>query len=123
MADRYCGNCGHQVSSENRFCPNCGSPLGEISQGPTPPDTPPDPGVGSGPDISPSSLSAGPWMPMRTRVFILLVCGTLLVGFAAALIWSFYLVSVPLSLFDVFVVGVLLLLGTYFIYKGWQLLE
>ena len=32
MASRYCGNCGHELSPENRFCPNCGGPVHETAR-------------------------------------------------------------------------------------------
>jgi hypothetical protein len=36
VADRYCRNCGHELSSEDRFCPSCGRPVHETAQVPTP---------------------------------------------------------------------------------------
>ena len=36
MADRYCGNCGHELAEDDRFCPNCGRPVHETAQVPTP---------------------------------------------------------------------------------------
>lgn len=36
MAERFCGNCGHELSPEDRFCPNCGRPAHETAQVPTP---------------------------------------------------------------------------------------
>jgi hypothetical protein len=36
VADRYCGNCGHELREENRFCPNCGRPVHETAHVPTP---------------------------------------------------------------------------------------
>ena len=36
MADRYCGNCGHELSPEDRSCQNCGSPVHETARVPTP---------------------------------------------------------------------------------------
>ncbi len=34
--DRYCRNCGHELSPEDRFCPNCGRPAHETAHVPTP---------------------------------------------------------------------------------------
>src|SRR3712207_1971818 len=116
MDKRYCGNCGHQASSENRICPNCGRPLDEIIQGPTPPG---GPGVAGRPDIPSTSPSAGQ-QRRRSRVFILLVDGAFLVAFAAGLILLFYLQGVRLPLLGVLVAAFLLLLGTYSLYEGWQ---
>jgi hypothetical protein len=36
MADRYCGNCGHELAEGDRFCPNCGRPVHETARVPTP---------------------------------------------------------------------------------------
>jgi hypothetical protein len=36
MADRFCGNCGHELRPENQFCPNCAQPVHETAQVPTP---------------------------------------------------------------------------------------
>ena len=36
MADRYCGNCGQELGSDNRFCPGCGQQLHETAIVPTP---------------------------------------------------------------------------------------
>ncbi len=34
--DRYCGNCGHELSPEDRFCQNCGTPVHQAATVPTP---------------------------------------------------------------------------------------
>ncbi len=34
--ERYCGNCGHELSPEGRFCPNCGRPVHRTAHVPTP---------------------------------------------------------------------------------------
>src|SRR5215217_4892832 len=36
MADRYCGNCGHELSPEDQFCRNCGQPVHRTARVPTP---------------------------------------------------------------------------------------
>ena len=36
MASRYCGNCGHELSPDNRFCPNCGGAVHETARVSTP---------------------------------------------------------------------------------------
>jgi hypothetical protein len=36
VADRYCGNCGHELRQDDRFCPNCGRAVHEVAQVPTP---------------------------------------------------------------------------------------
>src|SRR5215211_2668735 len=33
---RYCGNCGHELSVEDQLCPNCGRPVHQIARVPTP---------------------------------------------------------------------------------------
>ena len=34
--DRYCSNCGRELSTEDRFCPNCGRPVHQTATVPTP---------------------------------------------------------------------------------------
>jgi hypothetical protein len=34
--ERYCGNCGHELSPEDRFCPSCGRPVHRTAHVPTP---------------------------------------------------------------------------------------
>jgi hypothetical protein len=34
--DRYCGNCGHELSPEDKFCRNCGTPAHVAAKVPTP---------------------------------------------------------------------------------------
>src|SRR5829696_6362611 len=34
--DRYCGNCGHELSPEDQFCRNCGQPVHQAARVPTP---------------------------------------------------------------------------------------
>jgi Domain of unknown function (DUF4352)/zinc-ribbon domain len=36
MADRYCRNCGQELTEDSRFCPNCGTPIQEAAHVPTP---------------------------------------------------------------------------------------
>ena len=36
MADRYCSNCGHELSEDARLCQNCGRPVHETAHVPTP---------------------------------------------------------------------------------------
>jgi hypothetical protein len=36
VANRYCGNCGQELSPDNQFCPNCGRPVHETAQVSTP---------------------------------------------------------------------------------------
>ncbi len=36
MANRYCSNCGHELSEDSRFCPSCGRPAHETAQVSTP---------------------------------------------------------------------------------------
>lgn len=47
MANRYCGNCGSELSQDVRFCPSCGRPVHQTAQVSTPEadvDVPPPPG-------------------------------------------------------------------------------
>jgi hypothetical protein len=36
VADRDCGNCGHELRQDDRFCPSCGRAAHEVAQVPTP---------------------------------------------------------------------------------------
>jgi hypothetical protein len=36
MAERYCSNCGHELSEDARFCSNCGSPVHQTARLTTP---------------------------------------------------------------------------------------
>lgn len=36
VANRYCSNCGHELSNDARFCPSCGRPVHEVAHVPTP---------------------------------------------------------------------------------------
>jgi hypothetical protein len=36
LADRYCRNCGRELSGDDRFCPNCGAPVHQAAHVPTP---------------------------------------------------------------------------------------
>ena len=36
VPERYCGNCGHELSPEDRFCPSCGRPVHRTAHVPTP---------------------------------------------------------------------------------------
>ena len=33
---RYCGNCGHELSLQDQFCPSCGRPVHQTARVPTP---------------------------------------------------------------------------------------
>ncbi len=45
MADRFCGNCGHELRPEASFCPSCGQPAHSSAQPPTPEPATPIPGL------------------------------------------------------------------------------
>jgi zinc-ribbon domain len=36
VPERYCGNCGQELSPEDRFCPTCGRPVHRTAHVPTP---------------------------------------------------------------------------------------
>jgi hypothetical protein len=36
VAERYCSNCGHELSEDAQFCSNCGSPVHQTARVPTP---------------------------------------------------------------------------------------
>ena len=36
VPERYCGNCGQELSPEDRFCPSCGRPVHRTAHVPTP---------------------------------------------------------------------------------------
>jgi uncharacterized membrane protein YvbJ len=118
VADKYCGNCGHELPEDVRFCPNCGRPLGEASQGPTQPAA--DPGAGRRPGVRSSWPPAG---QRRMWLFIMLVSGSFSACCALWLIFVFYATSTPISFYLVLLCAFMFGLGSYNLYKGWQLLE
>jgi predicted amidophosphoribosyltransferase len=67
MADRYCSNCGHELSDDTRFCPECGRPVHETAHVPTPEadiPVPPPPGQQQAGDAAPPpQQTAGPIDP------------------------------------------------------------
>jgi hypothetical protein len=58
---RYCGNCGHEFSSEDQFCRNCGSPAHQAATVPTPeadvPVPPPPQAGGAGGAAAPQQAA------------------------------------------------------------------
>jgi hypothetical protein len=58
---RYCGNCGHEFSSEDQFCRNCGSPAHQAARVPTPeadvPVPPPPQSGGAGGAAAPQQAA------------------------------------------------------------------
>ena len=94
MADRYCSNCGHELSEDSRFCPNCGRPVHETAHVPTPEadvPVPPPPGqqqAGGTPNYAPTA-AAPRQRSLVGRLLIgcagLLVLGILFVGCLAVL--------------------------------------
>jgi predicted ester cyclase len=49
---RYCSNCGHELSLEDRLCPNCGSPVHQTARVPTPEADMPGPPLETSDDVS-----------------------------------------------------------------------
>jgi hypothetical protein len=64
VADRYCRNCGHELSETDRFCPNCASPVQDVAHVPTPeadvPVPPPPQQAGGTTQPPPSKLQHSP---------------------------------------------------------------
>jgi hypothetical protein len=67
---RYCGNCGHEFSSEDQFCRNCGSPAHQAARVPTPeadvpeadvPVPPPPQAEGAGGAAAPQPSAQEEW--------------------------------------------------------------
>ena len=44
---RYCGNCGHELSVEDQLCPSCGTPVHQTARVPTPEADMPVPPLGT----------------------------------------------------------------------------
>ena len=45
--DRYCSNCGHELSVEDQLCPSCGTPVHQTARVPTPEADMPVPPLGT----------------------------------------------------------------------------
>jgi predicted ester cyclase len=45
--ERYCSNCGHELSLEDQICPNCGRPVHQTARVPTPEADMPVPPLGT----------------------------------------------------------------------------
>jgi hypothetical protein len=92
MADRFCGNCGHELSPEDQFCPNCGTPVHRAARVPTPeadvPVPPPPQQAGGTAPPPPQQQAAAPAQGRRTGRTLLLGClglsGLLFVAIIAA---------------------------------------
>jgi hypothetical protein len=74
--ERYCGNCGHELNSEDRFCPNCGRPVHQTASVPTPEaDVPvPPPPQQAGVAAPPPQQVSGPQQPWPRRNPLLFGC-------------------------------------------------
>jgi Domain of unknown function (DUF4352)/zinc-ribbon domain len=95
MADRYCRNCGQELTEDSRFCPNCGTPIQEAAHVPTPEadvPVPPPPQQQAWETTTPRPEQATPQPPGRStanRIFVgcagLVVVLVLFVGCLAVL--------------------------------------
>ena len=97
MAERYCTNCGQELTDDSRFCPSCGRPVHETAQVPTPEadvnvPPPPEQTAGTG---APQTAAAPQAAPQQRRgwgsriligclgligVFIVLIVGVALLA-------------------------------------------
>jgi len=82
VADRYCRNCGHELSETDRFCPNCASPVQDVAHVPTPeadvPVPPPPQQAGGTTQPPPQQATAQP-QGRSTASKLLIGCAALLV--------------------------------------------
>lgn len=79
---RYCGNCGHGLSSEDQFCPNCGRPVHQTASVPTPEadvSVPPPPQQQAGQQVPPPQQAAPPPPRRSTASKIFIGCAGLVV--------------------------------------------
>jgi hypothetical protein len=80
---RYCSNCGHELSPEDQFCPNCGTPVHRAARVPTPeadvPVPPPPQQQGAGASAPPPQQAGAPQQPWPRRHPIAFGCLSLIV--------------------------------------------
>src|SRR5215218_9964960 len=75
--ERYCGNCGQELSPEGRFCPTCGRPVHRTANVPTPEadapvPPPPQQAQGTAPPQAPFSIKEMVVLGVGAGVFTLL---------------------------------------------------
>jgi hypothetical protein len=86
--DRYCGNCGRELSPEDQFCRNCGRPVHQAARVPTPEadvPVPPPPqreqGIAASPTHQDQSTDVKEWWqnPIGRTIGIIVAIITVLV--------------------------------------------
>jgi len=78
MANRYCGNCGQELSPDNRFCPSCGRPVHETAHVPTPEADVPVPPLPQGTEEAGERTFLQRWWPyLALLVLVILVIANL----------------------------------------------
>jgi hypothetical protein len=80
--DRYCGNCGHELSPEDKFCRNCGTPAHVAAKVPTPeadvPVPPPPPEGASEVASAPEGTVLQKWKPVMWGLVGVVILGALI---------------------------------------------
>jgi hypothetical protein len=93
LAQRYCTNCGAELSEDDRFCPNCGRPVHETAAVSTPEadvsvPPPPQQQAGTQPLEQAEAQPRGPWSTGRLVLrclgvlFVVFVVGAFLAALA-----------------------------------------
>jgi hypothetical protein len=76
MADRFCRNCGNEISENDRFCANCGAPVHQAAHVPTPetdvPVPPPPRGTG-GPSEQSGTWKWFPYVALLVLVGLVVI--------------------------------------------------
>ena len=91
MANRYCSNCGHELSQEAQFCQNCGSPAHQTARVPTPEadvPVPPLPGQQQAGESGPPPTQQASASPQRRST-----ASKLFIGCAGLVVVSFLVVG------------------------------
>ena len=76
--DRFCGNCGHELSTEDKFCRNCGTPAHVAAKVPTPEadaPVPPPPAGASEVASVPEATVLQKWKPVMWGLVGVVILG------------------------------------------------
>jgi hypothetical protein len=118
--ERYCGNCGHELSPEDQFCPNCGKPVHRTARVPTPeadvpvPPPPQPGGTGAAASEQPAQDSGEPvTKPFTWRLFALVF---LAAGFGTVIILELALRIIVLPWLSTLSLSVIGLIGQAVLY-------
>jgi len=73
VANRYCGNCGQELSPDSRFCPSCGRPVHETAHVPTPEADVPVPPLPQGTEGAGERTFLQKWWPYLALLVVVIL--------------------------------------------------